>query len=156
MIKTLPHTSRITGALILTFFVGSVCKTKPYQKITMGKKTQLTVIELLEKSRKRWETNVYCMTCLTFDFHFLHCVCATHQGFRTLDDIRTKAHLTNSQKIGLKHYDDFLDRMPREEAAAIEKVVMHLNWLHICMWHLQLIAEIRFLLSTIENVKSCM
>ncbi|XP_020498481.1 DNA polymerase lambda [Labrus bergylta] len=46
------------------------------------------------------------------------------QGFRTLDDIRTKAHLSNTQKIGLKHYDDFLDRMPREEAGAIEKVVV--------------------------------
>ncbi|XP_018606371.2 DNA polymerase lambda [Scleropages formosus] len=45
------------------------------------------------------------------------------QGFRTLDDIRTKAQLTSQQKIGLKHYDDFLDRMPREEAAAIEKTV---------------------------------
>ncbi|XP_003972614.2 DNA polymerase lambda [Takifugu rubripes] len=45
------------------------------------------------------------------------------QGFRTLEDIRTKAHLSSTQKIGLKHYDDFLDRMPREEAAAIEKVV---------------------------------
>ena len=42
-----------------------------------------------------------------------------------MEDIRTKAHLNNTQKIGLKHYDDFLDRMPREEAAAIEKVVMH-------------------------------
>ncbi|XP_041640372.1 DNA polymerase lambda [Cheilinus undulatus] len=47
------------------------------------------------------------------------------QGFRTLDDIRTKAHLSHTQKIGLKHYDDFLDRMPREEAGAIEKVVRH-------------------------------
>nr|XP_020451914.1 DNA polymerase lambda [Monopterus albus] len=45
------------------------------------------------------------------------------QGFRTLEDIATKAHLSNVQKIGLKHYEDFLDRMPREEAAAIEKVV---------------------------------
>ncbi|XP_068448511.1 DNA polymerase lambda-like [Clinocottus analis] len=45
------------------------------------------------------------------------------QGFRTLEDIRTKAHLSNTQKIGLKHYDDFLDRMPREEAGAIEKVL---------------------------------
>ncbi|XP_026025886.1 DNA polymerase lambda [Astatotilapia calliptera] len=45
------------------------------------------------------------------------------QGFRTLEDIHTKAHLTNTQKIGLKHYNDFLDRMPREEAGAIEKVV---------------------------------
>ncbi|XP_031720380.1 DNA polymerase lambda [Anarrhichthys ocellatus] len=45
------------------------------------------------------------------------------QGFRTLEDIRTKAHLSNTQKIGLKHYDDFVDRIPREEAAAVEKVL---------------------------------
>ncbi|XP_029545231.1 DNA polymerase lambda [Salmo trutta] len=45
------------------------------------------------------------------------------QGFRTLEDIRTKANLNHNQIIGLKHYDDFLDRMPREEAAAIEKTV---------------------------------
>uniref|UniRef100_A0A8C8MLW8 DNA polymerase n=1 Tax=Oncorhynchus tshawytscha TaxID=74940 RepID=A0A8C8MLW8_ONCTS len=44
-------------------------------------------------------------------------------GFRTLEDIRTKANLNHSQIIGLKHYDDFLDRMPREEAAAIEETV---------------------------------
>uniref|UniRef100_A0A8C7HR07 DNA polymerase n=1 Tax=Oncorhynchus kisutch TaxID=8019 RepID=A0A8C7HR07_ONCKI len=29
----------------------------------------------------------------------------------------------HNQIIGLKHYDDFLDRMPREEAAAIEETV---------------------------------
>lgn len=45
------------------------------------------------------------------------------KGFRTLEDIRTKATLTHTIKIGLKHYDDFLDRMPRSEAAAIEKTV---------------------------------
>ncbi|KAL4639972.1 DNA polymerase lambda [Arapaima gigas] len=45
------------------------------------------------------------------------------QGFRTLDDVRNKAQLTSQQKIGLKHYDDFLEQMPREEAAAIEKTV---------------------------------
>uniref|UniRef100_A0A3P9K3W8 DNA polymerase lambda n=1 Tax=Oryzias latipes TaxID=8090 RepID=A0A3P9K3W8_ORYLA len=45
------------------------------------------------------------------------------QGFRTLEDIRSRAHLSATQKIGLKHYNDFLERMPREEAAAIEKVV---------------------------------
>uniref|UniRef100_A0A4W5K7M2 DNA polymerase n=1 Tax=Hucho hucho TaxID=62062 RepID=A0A4W5K7M2_9TELE len=44
-------------------------------------------------------------------------------GFRTLEDIRTKANLNHNQIIGLKHYDDFLDRMPREEAAAFEKTV---------------------------------
>ncbi|XP_069609854.1 DNA polymerase lambda [Ranitomeya imitator] len=45
------------------------------------------------------------------------------QGFRSLDDIRTKANLTSQQAIGLKHYEDFLDRMPREEAAQIEEIV---------------------------------
>ncbi|XP_069467733.1 DNA polymerase lambda isoform X1 [Ambystoma mexicanum] len=45
------------------------------------------------------------------------------QGFRTLDDIRTKANLTSQQVIGLKYYEDLLDRMPREEAAEIEQTV---------------------------------
>ncbi|KAG7492873.1 hypothetical protein MATL_G00018640 [Megalops atlanticus] len=45
------------------------------------------------------------------------------QGFRTLEDVRSKANLNHQQKIGLKHYDDFLDRMSRDEAAAIEKTV---------------------------------
>lgn len=45
------------------------------------------------------------------------------QGFRTLDDIRTKAPLTSQQAVGLKHYEDFLARMPREEAAEIEQTV---------------------------------
>ncbi|XP_004616395.2 DNA polymerase lambda isoform X3 [Sorex araneus] len=45
------------------------------------------------------------------------------QGFRSLDDIRDQASLTTQQAIGLKHYDDFLERMPREEAAEIEQTV---------------------------------
>ncbi|XP_051002625.1 DNA polymerase lambda [Acomys russatus] len=46
-----------------------------------------------------------------------------HQGFRNLEDIRSLGSLTAQQAIGLKHYDDFLDRMPREEAAEIEQMV---------------------------------
>ncbi|XP_034351963.1 DNA polymerase lambda isoform X2 [Arvicanthis niloticus] len=46
-----------------------------------------------------------------------------HQGFRNLDDVRSLGSLTAQQAIGLKHYDDFLDRMPREEAAEIEQTV---------------------------------
>ncbi|XP_075072378.1 DNA polymerase lambda [Mixophyes fleayi] len=45
------------------------------------------------------------------------------QGFRSLDDIRTKANLTTQQAIGLKHYEDFLDRMSREEAGEIKETV---------------------------------
>ncbi|XP_052223780.1 DNA polymerase lambda-like [Dreissena polymorpha] len=46
------------------------------------------------------------------------------QGLRTLEDLRTKANLTHQQKVGLRCYHDFLDRMPRAEAAEIEKVVV--------------------------------
>ncbi|XP_039727362.1 DNA polymerase lambda isoform X4 [Pteropus medius] len=46
-----------------------------------------------------------------------------HQGFRSLEDIRNQASLTAQQAIGLKHYDDFLERMPREEATEIEQTV---------------------------------
>ncbi|KAI7810684.1 DNA polymerase lambda [Triplophysa rosa] len=48
------------------------------------------------------------------------------QGFRTLEDISTKAVLNNTLRIGLKHYDDLLERMPRSEAAAIERKVCFL------------------------------
>lgn len=46
-----------------------------------------------------------------------------HQGFRSLEDIRNLASLTGQQAVGLKHYSDFLERMPREEAAEIEQTV---------------------------------
>lgn len=44
-------------------------------------------------------------------------------GYRTLDDIRTKASLNKQQKIGLMYYDELLDRMSREEAGEIEATV---------------------------------
>ncbi|CAF1620047.1 unnamed protein product [Adineta ricciae] len=45
------------------------------------------------------------------------------QGFRTLDDLRTRARLTRMQQIGLKYYDDFNTRIPREEVTRIETIV---------------------------------
>ena len=45
------------------------------------------------------------------------------QGFRTLDEVKEKANLTRQQKIGIRLYDDLLDRMSREEAGEIEAVV---------------------------------
>ncbi|NP_001267179.1 DNA polymerase lambda [Pan troglodytes] len=45
------------------------------------------------------------------------------QGFRSLEDIRSQASLTTQQAVGLKHYSDLLERMPREEATEIEQTV---------------------------------
>lgn len=45
------------------------------------------------------------------------------QGYRTLDDLRTRARLTRMQQIGLKYYKDFNTRIPREEVTRIETIV---------------------------------
>ena len=36
-------------------------------------------------------------------------------GYRTLNDIESKAQLTVNQRAGLEHYDDFQQRIPRDE-----------------------------------------
>jgi DNA polymerase IV len=47
----------------------------------------------------------------------------TQAGYRTLDDLLTKANLTDSQKVGVEHYSDFNSRIPRAEVAAHGAVV---------------------------------
>lgn len=53
------------------------------------------------------------------------------QGLKTLEDLKNHGKLTRQQEIGLKYYDEFLERMPREEASKIEEVVkkaaLHIN-----------------------------
>ena len=46
-------------------------------------------------------------------------------GLRTLDDLRARQAelLTRQQRIGLRHYDDFLARIPRTEVQEIESIV---------------------------------
>ncbi|KAF1930731.1 uncharacterized protein M421DRAFT_3035 [Didymella exigua CBS 183.55] len=45
-------------------------------------------------------------------------------GHRTLVDLLTKVKLTDSQKIGVAHYDDFNSRIPRAEVAAHGHIVI--------------------------------
>ncbi|KAL1791940.1 hypothetical protein ACET3X_009691 [Alternaria dauci] len=44
-------------------------------------------------------------------------------GYRTLDDLRIKAKLTESNKVGVEHYDDFNSRIPRAEVEAHGAIV---------------------------------
>lgn len=49
------------------------------------------------------------------------------RGFRTLDDLKADdAGLTRNQRIGLKYYDEFLERMSRDEAGQLASVVRQL------------------------------
>lgn len=45
------------------------------------------------------------------------------QGYRTLADLRRSAKLTSNQRVGIEHYDDFQERIPREEVTKHGQVV---------------------------------
>ncbi|XP_028547696.1 DNA polymerase lambda [Dendrobium catenatum] len=45
------------------------------------------------------------------------------KGHRTLDDLKQEDSLTNSQKLGLKFFDDIKKRIPRHEAKEVEKLL---------------------------------
>ncbi|KAJ3568242.1 hypothetical protein NPX13_g6488 [Xylaria arbuscula] len=40
-------------------------------------------------------------------------------GYRTLNDLQTKATLTTNQQLGVEHYNDLLTRIPRTEVTAL-------------------------------------
>lgn len=54
-----------------------------------------------------------------------------NQGYRTLEDLSSKANLTKNQKIGLDHYTDFNTRIPRAEVERhgthVRKVIASVN-----------------------------
>ena len=42
---------------------------------------------------------------------------------RSLDEVRDRVKLTSNQKIGMQYFDEFDERMEREEVTRIENVV---------------------------------
>lgn len=45
------------------------------------------------------------------------------KGYRTLEDLEQSGVLNRQQLIGIRYYDEFNERMPREEVAEIEAKV---------------------------------
>lgn len=45
------------------------------------------------------------------------------QGYRTLEDLVEKAELNANQRVGIEHYDDFMQRIPRKEVEAHGEIV---------------------------------
>ncbi|KAF7186295.1 DNA polymerase lambda [Pseudocercospora fuligena] len=46
------------------------------------------------------------------------------QGYQTLDELMEKAELTENQRIGIEHYEDFKARIPRAEVAEHGDIVL--------------------------------
>jgi DNA polymerase IV len=45
------------------------------------------------------------------------------QGYTTLDDLLAHANLTENQRLGIVHYEDFQTRIPRQEVSALGKII---------------------------------
>lgn len=45
-----------------------------------------------------------------------------------MDELQCSGILNRQQQIGVKYYDEFIERMPREEVTEIEAKVVQLKW----------------------------
>lgn len=44
-------------------------------------------------------------------------------GYKTLEDLKRHAKLSENQKLGIEHYEDFATRIPRQEVEALAEIV---------------------------------
>lgn len=70
-------------------------------------------------------------------------------GYKTLEDVKAKVKLSESQKIGVDHYDDFNCRIPREEVKQHGDVVMRIAALMDPALELEVLGSYR------RGVKDC-
>ncbi|RDW88852.1 hypothetical protein BP6252_00884 [Coleophoma cylindrospora] len=45
------------------------------------------------------------------------------KGYKTLEDLKEHVDLTENQKLGIEHYDDLLQRIPRHQVTELAKIV---------------------------------
>lgn len=50
------------------------------------------------------------------------------KGYRTLDDLKNDGSLTNSQRLGLKYFDDIKKKIPRHEVKLVYTVYFYLKF----------------------------
>lgn len=71
------------------------------------------------------------------------------KGYKTLEDIKAKVKLSESQRIGVDHYEDFNCRIPREEVKRHGDIVMEIAALIDPALELEILGSYR------RGVKDC-
>lgn len=97
-------------------FVGERLADKIWEIVSSGR---LRRLENVDQEREA-------VLSLFKDIHGVGLVTAQQfyaQGYRTLDDLRESGILNRQQLIGIKYYDDFIERMQRSEVEEIEAKV---------------------------------
>ncbi|XP_067003568.2 DNA polymerase lambda isoform X4 [Anabrus simplex] len=96
-------------------------------RATMGQHNQLIIGELqkladaFRSSGDQWRAHGYDKAISAIKAYGKEIT--KFEGYRTLNDLLTKANLTKQQKIGLKYFDEIQDSMSREEVESIFAVV---------------------------------
>ncbi|RYP23083.1 hypothetical protein DL765_001338 [Monosporascus sp. GIB2] len=97
----------------------------------IGKSLAATIEEIatdgrlrkLEHAQQRPENNILSLFSKIYGVGKSQANKWVSQGYRTLDDLREKAKLSTNQRIGIEHFDDLNERIPRWEVEALATVV---------------------------------
>lgn len=85
-------------------------------------------LQRLDSARNDPTDQVLCLFMGIYGAGFAQAQKWIAQGFRSLTDLSEHANLTANQRVGIDHYEDFKQRIPREEVAqhaAVVKIALH-------------------------------